>query len=60
MHIELDVMELIFLLFFSYLFKWLFRGLFMLMIIKVLGTIKKKGVEEIENIKTAFKGNKEE
>lgn len=54
MHIEIDVMELIVLIFFYTLFKWLFRGVIVILFIRVLEGIKRKGQESIETIKNKF------
>lgn len=60
MHIEIDVLEMIVLIF-SYTFcKWLFRGLIIAFVIRMIDQVKKKGMEKIENIKNDFAGDKKE
>jgi hypothetical protein len=53
-HIEIDVVEIIVLIFFYTLFKWLFRGIIIVVVIKAINLVKKKGLEQIEGIKNQF------
>jgi hypothetical protein len=53
-HIEIDVMEMIVLIFFYCFFKWLFRGIIVIFFIKLIDLVKRKGEAKIGEIKSKF------
>lgn len=54
MHIEVDIWEIVFLIFSYTFFKWMFRGVIVVFVLKVITAIQKKGAEKIEGIKQQF------
>jgi hypothetical protein len=53
-HIEIDVMEMVVLIFFYCFFKWLFRGIIVIFFIKLVDLVKRKGEAKIGEIKEKF------
>lgn len=59
MHIELDVFEILVLIFSVYAFKWLFRLIVLGLIAKVVGDIKNKAKGAIEDVQRQFSGHEQ-
>lgn len=51
MHLEIDVLEVAFLIFMYITLKWLFRFFIMIFVIKVIANIKEKAVEKVVELK---------
>jgi len=50
-HLEIDVLEVAFLIFMYITLKWLFRFFIMIFVIKVIANIKEKAVEKVVELK---------
>jgi hypothetical protein len=59
MHIELDVLEITFLIMMWMIFKWGCRFLIIVFVVKVAANIKAKAVESIGNIRKEFEGKED-
>lgn len=60
MSINLPVFEIITILFFMSLFKWLFRFGIMILIVKVMNSLKERGKESLKEFQENIKGKEEE
>lgn len=54
MHIEIDTLEIAFIIFLVYAVKWFFRLLVLLIISKVVNQFKRKGEEKIAQVKQSL------
>lgn len=52
MHMEIDALEIVFILFAFQLFKWLFRALLLIVIGKAISTLKNKVGASVNDLKT--------
>ena len=59
MHIEIDVLEGLVLLFSVYAFKWLFRLIVLGIVAKVIGEAKNKAKGAIEDVQRQFSGHEQ-
>lgn len=59
MHIEIDVLEMLVLIFSVYAFKWLFRLIVLGLIAKGISEAKNKAKGAIENVQRQFAGHEQ-
>lgn len=54
MHVEIDVFEIILLVFFYFFFKWSFRLVILVVIGRLIGQLKEKGEEKLNEVRDRF------
>lgn len=59
MHIELDVLEIVTIIFSVYAFKWLFRLVLLAVVAKVINEAKNKAKGAIEDVQRQFAGHEQ-
>lgn len=56
---NIPTLELIFVIFSYFLFKWAFRGLILIIVAKVVESVKKQANEKLESLKGGLKKDNE-